>query len=1426
MKAKKLLAILLSLALLVGLMPAAGLVLGGAAETVDLSEKVIKVDFTAGAGDDAVDSSKWCLSVYNLNSPEVKDDTDFKTDAQTNGAYYTFSFDYYLESATYVDADLDTSSSTSLDWPGGYCNYVSGDKVLQPGYHSFTLTEVRTNTNGNMQTLPSFQNIAEDAVLYVWNLKVTLNGRQITAQSAASGVKDVYYYSANTTYTTASITNDKTLEDYDWAFLPNADGSVKKTAVYVDSVNGVDTNDGSATDKAVKTLSKALNLIEASQYLAADIYIVGTYTTTNQYDMASDGTSATRFTTNWTKPVTIQSAPDTAATLKSAKSQLWVCGPTTFDNIAITHTTTALAIIAREKDVVFTDSVTMGTSLSSGTSMAPTLTTGDYGMANVTDTEQEPMTVTLNGGNYFNVQLGDSCSSTHTSYLKYDNNLYFGVNYTQNAGSVYKLLIGGVGNSSTGSGGNAGYYVNRRGTSYQGDVNVVVNGGTVTGIYIEDDANVQNGCTTRAEADITPNKWLSNLNGHAVQIILNNGVTAATLPTAQNAIDMGGSLYLLQCATGGSQLAPTDTAGTYTVANPSWTAIATGTDAEGNAVERRSANGTLTVPAGTYTVTWEAPEVYSVYVDDEGSDDNVGVSADAPYKTLEKAIKEIGNSGAKSGVINVVDTLTVTEAFAMTNQLYTNGNKSIVCMAQKHAMPITIQGANGTESTLVLSEIVSDYDLYTYGDLTIDNITAITPASYTIFTNKFNFKIGPGAVFSNPLNVYLGHFNTQNNRVNYGMVVPTEETEPVKMTLDAGVYGTVGLGSRLTHYQNYDKARLMPGINFVLNGGTIDMLRVGHYGDIRSNGTAVYGIANSYLGNINITVNGGSINELVLGDQYPVHTEPTDLNGNALQLILNNGAVLPTVQSATSLEDTTSLAATVESMNGYLYMMQCDEGISLTVTETEGVYNIESDYDKLYAVNVKTDERIEVTDGVLTVNKPGIYTVTSNTDTKIVTHAAQIREDGAIRFVSTVDRIGASRNDAYVDGVNANYSEAKITVDGVEYPVITAGTIFARGKKLADNELLYGADNVYDIPAMKFQNPDNAPDNYKVSKGDGDIFFTGVITNVPEANRGETLVARAYVAYEKDGVTTYAYGNTIRRTWERVIGLEDAPAADGTLKVLALGNSFSQDALAHLHDICIGSGFQEEDLVLANLYIGGCSLEKHSLNVDAERAELANETEPAVGAYTYEVYVEGGWNQTEEHTIYQALMKEDWDVITIQQSSAYSGVSSSYTGDGEVSYLENVLSYLEQYEPDARIMWHMTWAYQSDYVSGNFDRYNADQMTMYNGILGAVEDNIFPLVDEGRISGVIPSGTAIQNLRTSYLGDTLTRDGFHMSFDRGRYTVGLTWYCMLTGYNASTATALPKKYPGLEMDLAVIREAVDNALAEPYKVVDSTYPAF
>lgn len=260
--------------------------------------------------------------------------------------------------------------------------------------------------------------------------------------------------------------------------------------------------------------------------------------------------------------------------------------------------------------------------------------------------------------------------------------------------------------------------------------------------------------------------------------------------------------------------------------------------------------------------------------------------------------------------------------------------------------------------------------------------------------------------------------------------------------------------------------------------------------------------------------------------------------------------------------------------------------------------------------------------------------------------------------------------------------------------------------------------------------------------------------------------------------------------------------ATHSIKVLAIGNSFSVDAVAHLQGLMKAAGVK--DFVIGNMSVGGCSLDKHW-----GYAQSGEE------AYGYTKYTNSG-KTSKTTNLDTVLTDERWDVVVLQQVSNTSGVSASYTK------LENLIDFVSDMSlnPDLKIMWHMTWAYQGDATKSAFATYKNDQMTMYNAIADAVETQVLA---KETIADVIPSGTAVQNLRTSYIGDTLTRDGTHMSYDLGRYTVGLTWLVKLTGASLDDLTWVPTDYPLIKNDLDAIKEAVMNAIEIPLAVTQSQY---
>ena len=265
----------------------------------------------------------------------------------------------------------------------------------------------------------------------------------------------------------------------------------------------------------------------------------------------------------------------------------------------------------------------------------------------------------------------------------------------------------------------------------------------------------------------------------------------------------------------------------------------------------------------------------------------------------------------------------------------------------------------------------------------------------------------------------------------------------------------------------------------------------------------------------------------------------------------------------------------------------------------------------------------------------------------------------------------------------------------------------------------------------------------------------------------------------------------------------NAPTTIKTLKVLAIGNSFSVDAMEHLYTIAQAEGV--EQIVLGNLYIAGCPLDKHAKNANTGEA-----------AYKYYKNTLGVWEMKPVNvSLLEGLQDEQWDIITMQQSSPNSGLTDTYD-----PHLETLVAFVNENKtnPDAKLFWHMTWAYQSDSTHKPFANYGNDQNSMYLGIVNALQQKV---ESTGYFEKTLPVGTAIQNARTSFVGDTLTRDGFHLS-DLGRVIAAYTWYAVMDGQplyavNIDRAGALNLT----DGHKQVIVEAVNAAIENPYKATNS-----
>lgn len=252
--------------------------------------------------------------------------------------------------------------------------------------------------------------------------------------------------------------------------------------------------------------------------------------------------------------------------------------------------------------------------------------------------------------------------------------------------------------------------------------------------------------------------------------------------------------------------------------------------------------------------------------------------------------------------------------------------------------------------------------------------------------------------------------------------------------------------------------------------------------------------------------------------------------------------------------------------------------------------------------------------------------------------------------------------------------------------------------------------------------------------------------------------------------------------------------ATEVVRVLAIGNSFSEDAIEqNLYEI---AKHGDVDMVIGNLYIGGCSLERHAHNAAKNIAD-----------YRYRKIVDGKQTQVDRQTLEKALKDESWDYISLQQVSQLSGIYTSFD-----PYLSELISYVKTLAPQAKLIWHQTWAYAQNSDHGGFVNYDRNQGKMYRAIMKASKK----VVKDKQLYKIIPAGTAIQNARKSFIGDRMNRDGYHLNLQYGRFTAACVWYEALTGKNVEDNGYQPA---GMDARLvAVAKRSAHLAVKHPYRV--------
>lgn len=206
------------------------------------------------------------------------------------------------------------------------------------------------------------------------------------------------------------------------------------------------------------------------------------------------------------------------------------------------------------------------------------------------------------------------------------------------------------------------------------------------------------------------------------------------------------------------------------------------------------------------------------------------------------------------------------------------------------------------------------------------------------------------------------------------------------------------------------------------------------------------------------------------------------------------------------------------------------------------------------------------------------------------------------------------------------------------------------------------------------------------------------------------------------------------------------------IKVLSIGNSFSQDAQRYLHDIAKHEGV---DMQTVNLFRGGCPLERHYRNMMGDRPD-------------YDLQL-NGYDAAFKVTIKDALLSRNWDYITIQQASRVSFEEEEY-----YPYATELIAYVRKMCPKAKVLVHQTWAYADD-----SDRLKNVGFEKYDEMFDGVKKCYYSLAEAIGADGVIPCGEALQAALKKG-APKVHRDTAHASMGIGRFILALTWYKYIT----------------------------------------------
>ncbi len=274
------------------------------------------------------------------------------------------------------------------------------------------------------------------------------------------------------------------------------------------------------------------------------------------------------------------------------------------------------------------------------------------------------------------------------------------------------------------------------------------------------------------------------------------------------------------------------------------------------------------------------------------------------------------------------------------------------------------------------------------------------------------------------------------------------------------------------------------------------------------------------------------------------------------------------------------------------------------------------------------------------------------------------------------------------------------------------------------------------------------------------------------------------------------------------------PGSIKSLKIVVLGDASARDAWYFFPQIAKEAGI---DLKLVVLYSNGN-------NGDISRHNDSNNT------YTQYENTGDGWvTVSTTAKKLEVLQSDAWDYFVLNQNIANGGMSSTF---GALSYVfRSAQQSIVSKNRNVKLLFMQTWAYEindRNNLFNSFKNYNNDQQQMYTNINKAMNSKVTTCsyvskaATNANNDGVLPVGTAVQNMREAYWSDGLTRDAEFLS-NTGKVLAAVTLFKCITGYDINGLELSDPVFDHARPHLGVIKESANNAYLNPYATTPSVY---